>query len=98
MGIKTVTWAPSGRWVAIGGWDNKVRIVESEGWRCVGLMSWGGRVNDKTVVSLSLKVLLMGHTDMGKTVWREPSDWIKDTRGRGIVQCTSRVKTDLWVA
>ena len=51
MGIKTVTWAPGGRWIAVGGWDNKVRIVESEGWRCVGLVSWGGRINDKTVVS-----------------------------------------------
>jgi len=22
-----------------------------------------------------------------QTVWREPSEWLKDTRGRGIVQC-----------
>jgi hypothetical protein len=22
-------------------------------------------------------------------VWREPTDWLRDTRGRGIVQCTS---------
>lgn len=52
MGIRVVTWGPGGRWLATGGWDNKVRIIESDGWRCVGLMSWGTRVNDNSVVSL----------------------------------------------
>jgi hypothetical protein len=35
----------------IGGWDGKVRVMESEGWRCIGLMNWGSRINDKSVVS-----------------------------------------------
>jgi hypothetical protein len=54
LGIKTISWAAGGRYLAIGGWDGKVRIVESEGWRCVGLMSWGTRINEKTVVRTGL--------------------------------------------
>ncbi|WWD18198.1 hypothetical protein CI109_102648 [Kwoniella shandongensis] len=69
LGIRTVTWAPGGRWIALGGWDGKVRIVESEGWRCVAVLAWGARTTEKDV-----------------TVWREPGEWLKDTRGRGIVQ------------
>ncbi|KAK8865625.1 hypothetical protein IAR55_000769 [Kwoniella newhampshirensis] len=69
LGIRTVTWAPGGRWIALGGWDGKVRIIESEGWRCVAVLRWGARTAEKDV-----------------TVWREPSEWLQDTRGRGIVQ------------
>ena len=72
--------------MAIGGWDGKVRVLESEGWRCVGLLSWGARVGDKSVVRPVLVVRIIVNY---QAVWREPSDWIKDTRGRGIVQCTS---------
>ncbi|OCF75332.1 hypothetical protein I204_04187 [Kwoniella mangroviensis CBS 8886] len=68
LGIRTLTWAPGGRWLALGGWDGKVRIIESEGWSCVGVLSWGSRIVEKD------------------TVWKEPHDWVKDTRGRGIVQ------------
>jgi hypothetical protein len=32
--------------------------MESEGWRCVGLMSWGARVGDRSVVRLDFLVLL----------------------------------------
>nr|XP_019050751.1 hypothetical protein I302_01193 [Kwoniella bestiolae CBS 10118]OCF29681.1 hypothetical protein I302_01193 [Kwoniella bestiolae CBS 10118] len=68
LGIRTVTWAPGGRWLALGGWDGKVRILEHEGWRCIGVLSWRSRITEKD------------------TVWREPRDWVKDTRGRGIIQ------------
>jgi hypothetical protein len=54
LGIKTISWPAGGRYLAIGGWDGKVRIVESEGWRCVGLMSWGSRINQRTVVRTGL--------------------------------------------
>ncbi|KAL0252943.1 hypothetical protein I308_102336 [Cryptococcus tetragattii IND107] len=68
LGLRTLAWAPGGRWIAVGGWDGKVRIVESDGWRCVCVVTCGTRAN-KTA-----------------TVWREPNDWLRDTRGRGIVQ------------
>nr|KIR48642.1 hypothetical protein I312_01711 [Cryptococcus bacillisporus CA1280] len=68
LGLRTLAWAPGGRWIAVGGWDGKVRIIESYGWRCVCVVTCGTRAN-KTA-----------------TVWREPNDWLRDTRGRGIVQ------------
>ncbi|OWZ63020.1 hypothetical protein AYX15_04942 [Cryptococcus neoformans] len=68
LGLRALAWAPGGRWIAVGGWDGKVRIVESDGWRCVCVITCGTRAN-KTA-----------------TVWREPHDWLRDTRGRGIVQ------------
>nr|XP_019007567.1 uncharacterized protein I206_07581 [Kwoniella pini CBS 10737]OCF46348.1 hypothetical protein I206_07581 [Kwoniella pini CBS 10737] len=68
LGIRTVTWAPGGRWLAIGGWDGKVRILESTGWRCIALLNNPSRITEKD------------------TVWKEPQDWVKDTRGHGIVQ------------
>lgn len=68
LGLRTLAWAPGGRWIAVGGWDGKVRIVESDGWRCVCVITCGTRAN-KTAA-----------------VWREPNDWLRDTRGRGIVQ------------
>ncbi|WRT66023.1 uncharacterized protein IL334_002974 [Kwoniella shivajii] len=69
LGIRTVAWAPRGKWIALGGWDGKVRIIESEGWRCIAVMNWGNRTSDREA-----------------TIWREPNDWLADTRGRGIVQ------------
>ncbi|WVR05544.1 hypothetical protein IAU60_002563 [Kwoniella sp. DSM 27419] len=69
LGVRTAAWAPGGRWLALGGYDGRVRIIESEGWRCIAVLQWGSRIVERDV-----------------TVWREPSDWIKDTRGRGIVQ------------
>ncbi|WVF71024.1 hypothetical protein IAT40_005820 [Kwoniella sp. CBS 6097] len=69
LGIRTVSWAPGGRFLALGGWDGRVRILESEGWRCVGMIQWSGKAVERDA-----------------TVWREPSDWLRDTRGRGIIQ------------
>ncbi|OCF42844.1 hypothetical protein I317_03321 [Kwoniella heveanensis CBS 569] len=69
LGIRTVSWAPGGRFLALGGWDGKVRILESEGWRCVGTIQWGSKAVERDA-----------------TVWREPIDWLRDTRGRGIIQ------------
>nr|XP_018265096.1 uncharacterized protein I303_03279 [Kwoniella dejecticola CBS 10117]OBR87254.1 hypothetical protein I303_03279 [Kwoniella dejecticola CBS 10117] len=68
LGIRTVTWSPGGRWLAMGGWDGKVRILESEGWRCIAVVSCASKITDKD------------------TVWKEPQDWVKDTRGHGIIQ------------
>ncbi|KAK4684587.1 WD repeat-containing protein WRAP73, partial [Tremellales sp. Uapishka_1] len=69
LGIRLIAWAPGGQHLAIGGYDGKVRILESEGWRCVAVMSYEGRTSEKNT-----------------TIWREPVDWLRETRGRGIVQ------------
>jgi hypothetical protein len=52
LGIRTTAWAPGGRFIAIGGWDGKVRVLESDGWRCVAVMTWGTRTVEKNAVSL----------------------------------------------
>lgn len=49
LGLRALAWAPGGRWIAVGGWDGKVRIVESDGWRCVCVITCGTRAN-KTAV------------------------------------------------
>ncbi|WVO13051.1 hypothetical protein L204_100661 [Cryptococcus depauperatus] len=69
LGVRAITWAPTGRWLAVGGWDGKVRILENEGWTSICTISVGMRVSGSNT-----------------TVWREPEDWLRDTRGRGIVQ------------
>jgi hypothetical protein len=51
LGIRTTAWAPGGRFIAVGGWDGKVRVLESDGWRCIAVMSWGTRTVEKNAVS-----------------------------------------------
>ncbi len=53
MGIRTIVWAPGGRHIALGGWDDRVRVVESEGWRCVATLGWGAKTTEKDVVSFA---------------------------------------------
>ncbi|ORX35455.1 hypothetical protein BD324DRAFT_582386 [Kockovaella imperatae] len=51
LGIRCFSWAPGGRWILIAGWDGKVRVVESEGGRCVAIMAWPNRtIEAETVV------------------------------------------------
>ena len=52
-GIRTVVWAPGGRWVALGGWDGLVRIVESDGWRCVATLRWAPKTTENDLVGMN---------------------------------------------
>ena len=52
LGIRCFSWVPSGRWAAVGGWDGKIRIVESESGHCVAVMSWPTRSIERDTVSL----------------------------------------------
>ena len=51
MGIRSIAWTPGGRWIALGGFDGRVRVIESEGWRCVATLTWGPKTIEKDVVS-----------------------------------------------
>ena len=75
LGIRTTVWAPGGRWLALGGWDGSVRIMESEGGRCIATMTFAARTVERETVT-----------------WREPANWLQETRGRGIVQCESGLR------
>ncbi|KAM0750805.1 hypothetical protein T439DRAFT_239992 [Meredithblackwellia eburnea MCA 4105] len=49
LGIRCVEWHPTGDWIAIGGWDGKIRVLSRVGWVAVAELSCpakvGGGVN-----------------------------------------------------
>ncbi|GAA5953579.1 hypothetical protein JCM8115_004097 [Rhodotorula mucilaginosa] len=73
LGIRTVEWHPSGEYLAVAGWDGKVRILTRFGWIAVA--------------ELSLPTPSSGGAKLAHpiTVWREPPQWVEKTRGRGIL-------------
>ncbi|KAN0134847.1 YVTN repeat-like/Quino protein amine dehydrogenase [Lactarius tabidus] len=67
FGIRNVVWHPSGMFLAINGWDNKIHILEQLTWSRVATLELGARIPDSV------------------TIWREPSDWLEATEGRGFL-------------
>lgn len=57
LGVRAVAWHPSGRWLAVGGWDGSVRVLEDVTWGC----RWSFeplRVAGPGTVSLSTRLSL----------------------------------------
>lgn len=50
LGIQSIVWSPSGRWLLMVGFDSRVRVLESDGWGCVGVFGGSSRA-DRAVVS-----------------------------------------------
>ncbi|KPV74090.1 uncharacterized protein RHOBADRAFT_54651 [Rhodotorula graminis WP1] len=46
LGIRNVKWAPDGEWIAVGGWDGKVRILSRHGWAAIAELGLPTRVLD----------------------------------------------------
>ncbi|GAA5836382.1 hypothetical protein JCM9279_000370 [Rhodotorula babjevae] len=46
LGIRCVRWAPDGEWLAVGGWDGKVRILSRHGWAAIAELGLPSRVLD----------------------------------------------------
>ncbi|GAA6023202.1 hypothetical protein JCM8202_001025 [Rhodotorula sphaerocarpa] len=73
LGIRTVEWHPSGEYLAVGGYDGKIRILTRFGWSAIaelglpGPSAGGAKLSNPVVV------------------WREPAQWVEKTRGHGIV-------------
>ncbi|EIM92727.1 YVTN repeat-like/Quino protein amine dehydrogenase [Stereum hirsutum FP-91666 SS1] len=67
FGIRTVAWHPSGMFLAVGGWDDKIHILENLTWSRVATLE------------------LVSRIPAGTTVWREPTNWIEATEGRGFL-------------
>ncbi|UZJ51506.1 hypothetical protein CBS101457_000826 [Exobasidium rhododendri] len=77
LGIRAMRWAPNSSLLAVGGYDQAVRILESREWSmgaCLDL--------SKKVVADCEASKVMGPL----TAWREPYDWKRETGGRGIVE------------
>ncbi|GAA5971103.1 hypothetical protein JCM3765_001991 [Sporobolomyces pararoseus] len=71
LGIKVVEWSPNGEFLAIGGYDGKIRVLSK-------LMNWN------VVVELTSPNKIS--TNSSTIVWREPSiGWVEKTLGKGII-------------
>ncbi|KAJ9106119.1 hypothetical protein QFC21_001261 [Naganishia friedmannii] len=79
LGIRTVTWGPGGNWIAIGGWDGKLRIIESDGWRCISTVDPSTRPPTRATA-----------------VWRQPSDWLQQSKGTHPVPFSSAPMFHEW--
>ncbi|GAA5941352.1 uncharacterized protein JCM15063_006072 [Sporobolomyces koalae] len=70
LGIKSVEWTRDGLFLAVGGYDGKIRILSK-------VASWN------VVAELSCPAIRISNPT---TVWREPgTDWVKNTLGKGII-------------
>ncbi|SNX81476.1 related to wd-repeat protein 8 [Melanopsichium pennsylvanicum] len=78
-GIRQVEWHPSSLFLAVGGGEEKVRILESIEWEqvaCLDLSNSSIR-SSKDTASMPMYGPLIA--------WREPLNWLEEIRARGIV-------------
>ncbi|KII93811.1 hypothetical protein PLICRDRAFT_49829 [Plicaturopsis crispa FD-325 SS-3] len=67
FGIRNVAWHPTGAFLAVGGWDDKVHILDSLSWSPVATLELSSRIPASVAF------------------WREPSQWLEATEGRGFL-------------
>ncbi|PWN50897.1 WD40 repeat-like protein [Violaceomyces palustris] len=79
LGIKHVSWHPSGDFLAIAGYDEKIRFLENQEWTEFASVDLSKRTLMPYAPNLSVK-------SHGRLIaWREPGNWMEDTGGGGIV-------------
>ncbi|KAF9022969.1 YVTN repeat-like/Quino protein amine dehydrogenase [Hymenopellis radicata] len=44
LGIRTVSWHPSGSFLLVGGWDDKIHILSTASWSCVHTLELSSRI------------------------------------------------------
>lgn len=71
LGVRHVAWHPSSAFLAIGGYDERVRILASEDW--------------SEVYTLDVRRVALAAHRPDVSVWREPRRWFEATQGQGIV-------------
>lgn len=93
LGVRTVAWGPAGLWLGVGGWDGRARVLESDGWRCVATLSPGAKLSGGVTVGgvREMGVRMKSSDGASQAVWKEPGDWYRQTHGRGVVACESRL-------
>jgi len=91
LGVRCVAWHPSGVFVAVGGYDDKVRPL-------LALLSSCLRAQIYILDTLSWSpVITFEYTSRipaGVTIWQEPQKWLEATEGgRGFLSCTCKHET-----
>ncbi|GAA5869587.1 hypothetical protein JCM16303_000517 [Sporobolomyces ruberrimus] len=79
LGIRQIEWSPSGQFLAIGGYDGKIKILSKESnWQVVIVefsTPVGGKIGNAK-----------GKGKKGVNIWREPkTGWVEKTLGKGII-------------
>lgn len=96
LGIREVRWSPNGRFIAIGDYDDHVRLLETREWcECASfdvskLAAKTSSRNGCEAVSRTSTPGSPARLLMSPTVqigWREPAAWLQHTGGRSIVGC-----------
>lgn len=67
FGVRNAAWHPTGMFLAVAGWDDKIHILDGLTWSAAATLE------------LSSKI------PAGATLWREPSNWLETTQGRGFL-------------
>jgi WD40 repeat protein len=67
FGVRNAAWHPTGMFLAVAGWDDKIYILDGLTWSAAATLE------------LSSKI------PVGATLWREPSNWLEITQGRGFL-------------
>jgi len=67
FGVRHATWHPNGAYLAVGGWSDKIYILDSLTWSPAVVLEAAGRIPASAVI------------------WREPSNWLGATYGRGFI-------------
>jgi WD40 repeat protein len=67
FGVRNAAWHPTGMFLAVAGWDDKIYILDGLTWSAAATLE------------LSSKI------PVGATLWREPSNWLESTQGRGFL-------------
>ncbi|KAG2154719.1 WD repeat-containing protein 8 [Suillus clintonianus] len=67
FGVRNAAWHPTGMFLAVAGWDDKIHILDGLTWSAAAILELSSRI------------------PMGATLWREPSNWLETTQGRGFL-------------
>ncbi|EJD52767.1 YVTN repeat-like/Quino protein amine dehydrogenase [Auricularia subglabra TFB-10046 SS5] len=69
LGIRCVTWHRSGLFLGVGGYDDKIYILNNLTWKSVAVIEFNHRIPATSSAH----------------VWREPPNWLESTNGRGFL-------------